>query len=126
MATAKNTNAVFFALARPGQVGEDCTHLTLWTAENGGDYLQTVALSNNPDPLALDERFEIAAEALTINQDKAASESNAQAIRAVRGRILGGVWAQAHNGAPGNLGTNNVIAGIGRVQIAQAGFTVAA
>ena len=46
------------------------------------------------------------------------------AERAVRGRILSGVFVQTHTGAPGNNGTNNVLPGLARVNIAQSAFTV--
>lgn len=125
MATAKNTNVVRSIAAPAGAVGDDCTHLSLWDAQQNGNFLQSQQISTDPAALALGERYEIAAEALVINQPAGANESAAMAERAVRGRIAGGVWVQFHSGAPGAQGTDNVIAELGRVQIAQGGFTVA-
>ena len=125
MATAKNTNVVRSIAAPAGAVGDDCTHISLWDAQQNGNFLQSQQISTDPAALALGERYEIAAEALVINQPAGANESADMAERAVRGRIAGGVWVQFHTGAPGAQGTDNVIAELGRVQIAQGGFTVA-
>ena len=125
MATAKNTNVVRSIAAPAGAVGDDCTHISLWDQQQNGNFLQSQQISTDPAALALGERYEIAAEALVINQPAGANEAAAMAGRAVRGRIAGGVWVQFHTGAPGNNGTDNVIAELGRVEIAQAGFTVA-
>ena len=97
MAQAKNTNAVRSIAAPSGAVGDDCTHISLWDAQQNGNFLQSQEISTDPA---------------------------AMAERAVRGRIAGGVWVQFHTGAPGAQGTDNVITELGRVQIAQAGFTV--
>ncbi len=96
MAQATNTNAVLSIAAPAGAVGDDCTHISLWATEVGGDFLRSQAISTDPDALALGERYLIA----------------------------GGVWVQFHTGAPGANGTDNVIDELGRVQIAQAAFTV--
>ena len=125
MATAKNTNVVRSIAAPAGAVGDDCTHISLWDAQQNGNFLQSQQISTDPAALALGERYEIAVEALVINQPAGANESAAMAERAVRGRIAGGVWVQFHTGAPGAQGTDNVIAELGRVEIAQGGFTVA-
>ena len=125
MATAKNTNVVRSIAAPAGAVGDDCTHISLWDAQQNGNFLQSQQISTDPAALALGERYEIAAEALVINQPAGANEAAAMAERAVRGRIAGGVWVQFHTGAPGAQGTDNVIAELGRVEIAQGGFTVA-
>ena len=125
MATAKNTNVVRSIAAPAGAVGDDCTHISLWDAQQNGNFLQSQQISTDPAALALGERYEIAAEALVINQPAGANESADMSERAVRGRIAGGVWVQFHSGAPGAQGTDNVIAELGRVQIAQGGFTVA-
>ena len=125
MATAKNTNVVRSIAAPAGAVGDDCTHISLWDQQQNGNFLQSQQISTDPAALALGERYEIAAEALVINQPAGANEAAAMAGRAVRGRIAGGVWVQFHTGAPGAQGTDNVIAELGRVEIAQAGFTVA-
>ena len=125
MATAKNTNIVRSVAAPAGAVGDDCTHVSLWDAAAAGNLLGTKAISTNPAPLALGEKYELAAEALVLNAPTGADETAAMAERAVRGKIAGGVWVQFHDGAPGNAGTDNVIDDLGRVAIAQAAWTVA-
>ena len=125
MATAKNTNIVRSIAAPAGAVGDDCTHVSLWDAAQNGNLLGSKAISTNPDPLALGERYELAAEALVINQPAGADETAAMAERAVRGKIKDGVWVQFHTGAPGANGTDTVIFELGRVAIAQAAWTVA-
>ena len=124
MAQAENTAVVLFQAAPAASVGEDCTHVSLWSALTGGDFLQSQSISTNPSPLALGEQYEIAAGALVLDQAAPTNGTEDMAERAVRGRILGGVWVQAHTGAPGGNGTNNVLPGLARVAIAQAGFTV--
>ena len=124
MAKAANTNIVLFKAAPQTAVGEDCTHVSLWTALTSGSFLQAMAISTNPSALSLGEQYEIAALALAIVQPAATGESAAGAERAVRGRILGGVFVQGHTGAPGASGTDNVLTDIPRVNIAQGAFTV--
>ena len=124
MAQASNTNAVQSIAAPAVAVGDDCTHISLWSMETGGDFLQSQAISTDPAALALGERYELAAGALLIEQTAGTNETAAMAERAVRGRIAGGVWVQFHTGAPGASGSDNVIDDLGRVQIAQAAFTV--
>ena len=125
MATAKNTNIVRSIAAPAGAVGDDCTHISLWDAQQNGNLLGTKAISTDPDALALGEKLEFAAETLVINQPAGADETVAMAERAVRGKIAGGVWVQFHTGAPGANGTDNVISELNRVAIAQAAWTVA-
>lgn len=126
MATAKNTNTVLFSITTSALAGTDATHVSLWDAATGGNYLDQQSLGNNPDALVLGERYEIKADKIIITQNKAANESDEMAIRAIRGRIKNGVYVQVHTGAPGANGTNNVISGIARVHIPENGFTVAA
>ena len=123
MPQAANSNAVRSIGAPQGAVGDDCTDISLWSQENGGDFLQSQSISTNPSPLALGERYEFAAGALVINQPVGTDDTEAMARRAVRGRIAGGVWVQYHAGAAGANGTDNVIQ-LGRVNIAQSNFTV--
>ena len=124
MAQAANTNAVLSTATPAGAVGNDCTHISLWSLENAGDFLGSQAISTDPDALVLGDRYQIAAGALLIDQPAGANETATMAERAVRGRIAGGVWVQFHTGAPGANGTDNVIDELGRVSIAQAAFTV--
>lgn len=98
MATAKNTNIVRSIAAPAGAVGDDCTHVSLWDAQQAGNLLASKAISTNPEALALGERYEIA----------------------------GGLWVQYHTGAPGVAGGDNIIAELGRTGIPQADWTVSA
>ena len=121
---ASNTNAVQSAAAGSGQVGNDATHVSLWDALTGGNLLWQGAITTNPDALAQNDRFEIAAGALRLEYTAGTGETAAMEARVVRGKIAGGIWVQYHTGAPGNRGTANVI-GIARTPIAQGDFTVA-
>ena len=123
MATAKNTAAAESIAAPQGAVGEDCSHITLWSAAAAGDHLWSQAINTDPDALALGQRLSIAAEAIVITQNPGPGETAKMAVRANQGRVAGGVWVQFHSGAPGAAGTDNIIAGLDRVQIAAAGWT---
>ena len=125
MATAKNTNIVRSIAAPAGAVGDDCTHVTLWTAQAAGDLLLSLAITTDPAALALGDKYEIAAEALALTQNPAAGETAALAERMLQGAIAGGVWVQFHTAAPGNAGADNVIDELGRTGIAEADWTVA-
>ena len=120
---AVNTAIVTSVGAPAGAVGDDCTHVSLWSAAVDGDYLHSQAISTNPDALTLGAQFQIAADELVINQAAAANEQNAMVIRKLNGAIAGGVWIQYHTGAPGADGTDNVIA-IARTEIAESAWTV--
>ena len=124
MAQAANTNIVLSIAAPAGAVGDDCTDISLWSAQNAGDFLGSQAISTDPDALALGERYEIVAGLLLIDQPLGAGETEAMAQRKVNGAIAGGLWVQFHTGAPGNVGTDNVIDELDRVNIAEADFTV--
>ena len=125
MATARNETTVTSAAAQAAQVGNDCTHISLWDAAVGGNLLGQKAITGNPAPLALGEKFEIAAGALVLTVTKAADATDEMARRAAAGQVAGGVWVQYHTGAPGAAGTDNVI-GIARTSIPQAQWVVAA
>ena len=124
MATAKNTAAVESPGASGAAIGKDCTDISLWSARAGGDYLGAKAISTDPDALAAGEPLQIAAEALVLTQPAGADETAKMAVRALNGRVSGGLWVQWHEGAPGAAGTDNVIPVLGRTQVAQAGWTI--
>lgn len=124
MAQAANKDIVRSIPAPAGAVGKDCTHVTLWDAAADGNLLGKKQISTNPAPLVLDARYEIAAGALVITAPAGASETAAMARRAAAGKVAGGVWVQYHTGAPGAAGDANVIAGMGRTAIPQAGWTI--
>ena len=130
MATAVNTSAASFGTQTTQSMVDSSrvvTHYTGWTASAGGDDLYTVAASGS----AADRTIESAGQTLTIPAGEliltVASDtvsSNDGAERGVRGYIAGGIWWQAHYGAPGTNRTANLLA-LGRVQVAQSGWTVA-
>ena len=126
MAEAKNSGIVRSVAAPAGAVGDDCTIVTLWDAESGGNFLREIAITGNPSPLALGQSYEIEAETLIIRQPVSADgkESEEMARRAVRGRVAGGVWVQYHTGSPGSDRDQNVITELGRTYVAEANFTV--
>ena len=123
MAQARNNVAIQSPQAPQAAVDDDCTWISLWTAQNAGTFLQRMTISSNPSPLVLGARFTAAINAIVISQPAGANETEAMAMRAAAGRVAGGVWIQFHTGDPGTAGTANLIP-IGRAQITQAQFTV--
>ena len=124
MAQAANTNAVTTVAAPSGAVGDDCTHVAFWSAASAGSLLGTQALSNNPDALALGERYSFAAGALVLTTPAGANETEAMAQRAATGKVAGGVWVSFHTSDPGSAGTTGQITEFGRVSIPQADWTI--
>ena len=130
MATARNTAAASFPTATTQQMVDDSrvvTHYTGWTAQTGGTDLYTVAATGSVSDRTIasaGQTLTIPATELVLTVASDAVSSDDGAERGVRGYIAGGIWWQAHYGAPGANRTANVLA-LGRVQIAQAGYTVA-
>ena len=134
MATAVNTAAVSSIAAPAAAVGSDITHVNLWDAETGGNWLQEAAISTNPSALALGERLELAAGALEFEVAEEVYDTSGTLIatlspdmaeRHVRGAIAGGVWIAWHTGLGGNNHTSNAVTSLGRTQNTEANFTVA-
>ena len=124
MASATNNTVIRSIPAPSSAVGEDCTRISLWDAANAGNLLGDQAITNNPDPLVLNEQYELAAGVIVMNQAAGAGETDAMAERALKGKIGDGdLYVQYHDGAVGD-GTTNVIAGLGRTQIPKAAMTV--
>ena len=124
-ATAVNTAAVQSAPAPSGAVGEDATWINLWDALAGGNNLGRQAISTNPDPLALGDRYELSAGALVLTQPEGTGETNHLSERKIRGAVSGSVWVAWHTGDPGADGTANPVTGIARTPIAATNFTFA-
>ena len=124
-ARASNTNPIQSAAAQAGQVGQDATHASAWDSANGGNWLWKGAIDNdlNPDPLGLNDRYELPAGRIRFEYEAGEGESASMELRAVRGKIRNGVYVQYHRGDPGANATANVIA-IARTFIAEANFTV--
>ena len=126
MATAKN-NVVIQSIAAPsGAAGSDCTYISLWDASSGGNFLAKQAISTNPAPLAENEQYEFAVNALTMNQPQATGEQSEMAIRALKGKVGTSFYIQFHTNDPGSNGTANVISLLGRTQVTAAQMTFAA
>ena len=117
-ATAKNTAAILSAGAAAGAVGENATHFSGWSAAaNGTRYFRF----DNTDvgPLELGQKARIIADALVLSQATGVDETDDQAQRGIEGKISGGMWIQFEQSS------GTVITDMARVQINQAGFTVA-
>ena len=123
MPTVKNTNNVLFTTAALTLVNTDATHITTWDAASGGNYIHQQSLSNDPSPLQLGQRYEIAAEKLSLRRTRPRMRATKARSGRSGGRTKGGLWVQLHSAAPGAYGTDNVIAGIPRVQVPEAGWT---
>ena len=63
-------------------------------------------MSNNPDALALGEVYYVAVGGLVITQTAGSNETEAMAIRALRGRLEGTLYLAEHEDDPGNTGAN--------------------
>ena len=107
MATATSNREIAFAGASGSSIGDDITWLGLWlTASGSTGFLSGIQVSNNPDALALGEVYYIAAGGLVITQTAGSSETEAMAIRALRGRLDGTLYLAEHEGDPGTTGAN--------------------
>lgn len=136
MATATNTGIVSFPNTVPQTVidnSRSITHLTAWTAASAGDYLMTIDITDVA-LTTLGQTVRIPAGQLVITQPETAynsagteigSVSSDMAERLVRGAIEGGIYWQAHYGAPGNAGTANALTELGRITMLSTAFTVA-
>ena len=125
MATATTINTIQSVPTPLNAVGADCTIITLWDSETNGEFLQEITIFSNPAALVLNEIYEIAPGGIILTQGVGSGETEEMARRALRGRILGGLWIQFHTAAAGTNGTVNAISDLGRVQATQANFTVA-
>ena len=123
MATAVNENALQYEAAPQAVVGQDVTHIGVWTAQNGGAFLGGDPITTDPEPLALGDQYEIEAGQIVITQPPG-DFNEAMARRALAGMVSGGLWISVHSGPSGANGTANLIA-LARVNIAQADWTIA-
>ena len=127
MATAENTSAVSFPNTVPQNVidnNRSITHWTGWTTETGGTDLYTIDITDSVLSI-LNQTITIPAGMLVITVASDATSSDAGAERGVRGYIKDGIWWQAHYNTPGTNRTANVLSDLGRVLIAESGYTVA-
>ena len=125
-ATATNNAVITSAAAQSGQVGDDATFISLWSAVTGGDFLRREGIDNNPAALALGQSFQFAIGELvfTDTEDSANGETNDMAVRGIRGKFDGTVYIQWHSGDPGANGTANVI-GLARTALADSALDFA-
>lgn len=124
MATVRNSAIIDSEAAASAAVGEDVTHLSLWSASSSGSLLAQVSLSNNPDALVLGQRIRIAAGAILRTHTASSGFTEESARRDLRGWISGGIWVQYHDGSPGANGNNNVM-NIARTSVPAGSWTVA-
>ena len=123
MAYGSNSGEWSWQGAPPGAVGQDAMYVGIWDALTGGNFLQGAMLTNNPDPLALGEVYYIPAGDFAIVQNPGASETQAQAQRAVRGRVDGTNYYAIHTGDTGANGANE--SALARVAHANTDFAFA-
>ena len=124
-ATATIITAVQSAAALAGAVGEDASWINVWSALNGGNNLGRQAISTDPAPLAIGDRYELAADSLVFTQPEGAGETNYMSERKVRGVVVGGIWISWHTGDPGPNGTDNLVTNIPRTPIIFTNFAFA-
>lgn len=124
MATAKNTNELLSSVADSADVGTDITHLGLWDAQTGGNFIIGRAVTGDPDAIAVGEQFRILAETFVITLASDAHSSETMATRGLNGIISGTTYISFHTGDPGKTGANEIaVARFARVAISD--WTVA-
>ena len=107
IATATNTAAASFPTATTQTMVDDSrvvTHYSGWTTETGGDDLYTVTATGSLSDRTIasaGQTLTIPATELVLTVASDAVSSDDGAERGVRGYIAGGIWWQAHYGAPG-------------------------
>ena len=121
MATATNPS-ITFAVAGTGNVNDDATWISGWTAASGGSRLFKKIISNNPDALILGQPYQIAAGQIVLTYPEGEGDE-ALAIRAARGAVAGGIFIQTHDGDPGS-GNANALS-IARAEVAAATWVIA-
>ena len=123
MATATLNANIDFAT---GSVSDDATHYSLWDALTGGNLLSDGTLANNPDPLTANQFYQIPSGDIVFTlPEGSAGLSEEMARRGVVGMVVGVIYAQMHDGAPGTNGTANILTTT-RVAIQNANWTIAA
>ena len=124
MATATNNSEQAFAGASGSSINDDITWIGIWDSASGSaGFLAGIQVSNNPDALALGEVYYIAVGGLVITQTAGASETEAMAVRALRGRLDGTLYLAEHEGDPGTTGANE--GDLARISITDADFDFA-
>ena len=116
---ARQTAAIDFDA---GSAGDDATHIVVMDALTGGNKLWDHDFSNNPDALTSGEFYQLAAQAITLNQTNATGETNASSRRALEGKIDGSGTGIFLAPAEGD-GAGDIISGITRVNLDAADFT---
>ena len=116
MATAENTNEILSEATLEDGVGEDVTHIGLFTDSSAGIFLWGRAITSNVDAIALGEKYRIPPRDVVLTQNLDGGETEAMARRALNGRIEGTLYVSFHTGAPGLTGANES-SEIGRVAI---------
>ena len=118
MATATNSNNLDFAA---GSVGDDATHVHLYTASSGGDLLWAISLTGNPAALTANQFYRVEAGDLTFTQNTGTGESEDSAVRALRGRFEPTAYLAAADG----MSVSDELTPPARIQVGTADFTYA-
>ena len=129
-ARARNLASILSLRATQADVGKTVSHISLWSALTGGDFLMGFPIHRESFPpdfvpvaLVLEAQYRIPRSDLNLVQTAITDpngmyhETFYMAERSMRGRLVGGFFIQFHDGAPGSVGTSNVIVGIGRVGV---------
>ena len=124
MATATNTAGIQYGVATTA--GTDVTHYGLFTAASGGTFLLGDAITGNPSPIAIGERYQFAASALVLTLPEG-DFTPAAAARAIQGFVdEGTVYVSLHSGDPGGTGASELTdTWYSRQSVVAAGWTVA-
>ena len=109
-------------------IGEDITHVAVFTARNGGNLLFSAALVNDPDALESLDRLVIAAGQIRYRQPEITGSSNARESNHLSELKLNGIiaadrWCQFCDGDPGADGSANHM-NLARVMLARASFLI--
>ena len=115
MATAENAQISF------GQSpGIDATHVHCYDAITGGNFLWSLRMSNNPDPLLANENYAIAAGGIVFTVNPSANQSEEHARRALRGIMGGTVYLAMATGSS----ASTELTGPGRKAISEDQWTI--
>ena len=116
MATAKNAQKSFGP-----SPGVDATHVLFFDAITGGNFLFSLRMTNNPEPLTQGQNYAIAAEAITLTRTAGDAESEENARRALRGILGGTIYIALGTGAS----ESTELSAPGRVAITLSEWTIA-
>ena len=112
MAILANTNAVDFQAADAAAVGEDATHVGLYSAANGGDFYGARPIPTDPAALVLGDMYQLPAGMVRITLPRGNFEEPF-AVRILNLAAALTLYAAVHDGAA----VGNEITDVDRVAI---------